>query len=125
MKGKPDPGYWILDTGCWIKAKIMQRPRLEIRDSRFVKAKFNCHSHFAFFTFHFSFCISFSCFLLPLFEIRNNGVRDPTQLPSFPPKKTDATALVYNTMASATSAQHAPASINETNSFCYLMLTAG
>jgi hypothetical protein len=118
MKGKPDSGYWMLDKG-------KNNAKAEARDSRFVKAKFNCHSHFAFFTFHFSFCISFSCFLLPLFEIRNNGVRDPTQLPSFPPKKTDATALVYNTMASATSAQHAPASINETNSFCYLMLTAG
>jgi hypothetical protein len=41
------------------------------------------------------------------------------------PKKADATALIHNIVASAATAQHPPVSINETNSSCYLMLTAG
>jgi hypothetical protein len=79
FKVETDPGYWkenpILDPRSWIlvKAKTIQIPRLEIRDSRFVKAKLKLTHHilhFALFTFHFAFIIPADC-LLPSSDCYN------------------------------------------------------
>jgi hypothetical protein len=48
----PQEAWW----GGALESLILDKDR----ELRFVKAEFNCLSHFAFFTFHFSLCISFS-----------------------------------------------------------------